>query len=286
MSSGRDSPQVHVGIELVPQRSHRCNDTTETLVQWWRKTAHTRADETKPEQKVRHIKRFFWWELHEVSRGLAALAVPTRSVPVCPCHRRLNPPCSAPSRQHSGSISGCRGSTSTLMDTLFPAHTEPTPTKKRYPLVADVRRWPARTLSHTLTHTLTDYIQYRWRSASWCPTGWVSLAPGPMSCRRSRPGCPRTWWGTPGQAGTGCRAAPESSDDKRKQDRTWETRRQLRRFSRSRFVDSGSLNPELRPQTEPFSWWPCQQEKASDKMCIGPVPLIILEPLQRATGYE
>lgn len=33
-------------------------------------------------------------------------------------------PCSAPSRQHSGSILGCLGSTSTLMDTLFPAHTD------------------------------------------------------------------------------------------------------------------------------------------------------------------
>lgn len=32
------------------------------------------------------------------------------------------PPCSAPSRQHSGSILGCLGSTSTLMDTFFPAH--------------------------------------------------------------------------------------------------------------------------------------------------------------------
>lgn len=34
------------------------------------------------------------------------------------------PPCSAPSRQHSGSILGCLGSNSTLMDTLFPAHTD------------------------------------------------------------------------------------------------------------------------------------------------------------------
>lgn len=55
-------------------------------------------------------------------------------------------------------------------------------------------------------------VPYRWRSASWCGTGWVSPAPESRSYCQSHLGHPRTRSGTPKPAGTACGDCPEYSN--------------------------------------------------------------------------
>lgn len=73
--------------------------------------AYTKTMADNCNSELMRGKMSFWKSSEQMlSSGLICLSL------------TVYPPCSAPSRQQSGSISGCLGSTSTLMDTLFPAN--------------------------------------------------------------------------------------------------------------------------------------------------------------------